>query len=496
MAPLRSTLAALTTLALGTTVLSRDLAPVVGGAVALAEASGTLESLSGTLESPVFPIPAQIPADARLTLDGSSSMAVSNEVFQRRLLERYPGLMVQIATSGTDVALDRLRRGEVDVVAMGRRLTPAEQAQGLVEVPIRREKIALMVGPENPLNGGITLDQLAQMFYGEIDNWAALGGPDLPLRFVDRPAASDTRLALGDYPALADRGLNPGPTVVTVAEDSTEAVIAALGNDGIGYAVVSQVQGREDVRLLTVDDVLPTDGRYPYSQPRTYVYDGRNPSPVALAFLGIVTAPDNLIPASVPPPSGDLALADPAQAADNDTSVRPWGRDGQAWGWLLAIPLLGGLLWWLLKHQGRQAVLTAAGKPTEIRGRIILTPRHCRRAYAYWEVPDELRAQQRERGGRTLRLRLLDVTDRDVERHPPARIDSFPVGEDQQDLHLPIPTDNHDYQVELGYVSQEDHWLPLVKSDPVRVPACAASPSEVERPPQALGLAVPPQPGT
>jgi phosphate transport system substrate-binding protein len=506
---LRSTLATLTTLTLGSALLGHTLAPPRSSLVARAD---------DVLEAPVFPIPDQLPANATLVVEGSSTMALANQSFWPKIAERYPTLTLQVTTSSTDIALDKLRRGEIDLAAIGRRITPAEQDQGLVEVPIRREKIALIVGPNNPFSGGLTLDQVAQMFYGEIDNWAALGGPDLPLRFVDRPASSDTRQALGRYPGFAEKGLSPGPTVSPVAEDSTDAVIAALGNDGMGYAVVSQVKDRGDVRLLTVDDVLPTDARYPYSQPRVYVYNSNNPSPSALAFLGVVNIPANLAPlpaVAAPPttteaPPSTLPAGANSEAAGSETAApesltplaetplgaapslstsaaesplagdtvqpRPWTDRGQAWGWLIAIPLLGGLLWWLLKTQAQQAETgSPAGTTGQPNGRMVLTPRHCRRAYAYWEVPDALRATQRERGGRTLMLRLLDVTDRDVERHPPSRIDQFPVTEDQQDLHLPIPADDRSYQAELGYITQENHWLSLVKSAAVHVPTCAAT---------------------
>ena len=491
MAPLRSILATLTTLALGTVAVDAGRA-----LTALAEEP---------LAAPVLPIPEHLPANARFIVDGATVMAVGHEVFLQRMVDRFPDLAIQTITSGTAAALEKLRQGEVDVAVIGRRLTPAERDQGLVELPISREKIALVVGPANPFDAGLTPDQLAQMFYGEIDNWAAVGGPDLPLRFVDRPASSDIRQALGQYPGFAERGLNPGSTVTTVAEDSLEAVIEALDNDGIGYAVVSQVQDRGDVRVLAVDGVLPTDARYPYSQPRVYVYNGTNPTLSALAFLGVVNAPANLAPppavvdpvamptaatattdASGNPNPGslgaatdqpDLTYADsPLGPGDAPEQPRPWGTQGQAWGWLIAIPLLGGLLWWLLRQPEHQAETISPGTTDAPRGRIIVTPRHCRRAYVYWEVPDELRAQQRERGGRTLTLRLFDVTDRDVERHPPSRIDQFSVTEEQQDLHIPIPADDRSYQVELGYVSQENHWLPLVKSAAVHVPACAVTP--------------------
>ncbi len=500
MVSLRSTLA-LSTLALGVAVFGSTLDMVGEQQLALAEEA---------LEAPVFTIPDQLPANAALFLEGSSTMAVSNELFRQRMVDRYPNLAIQVTTSDTEVALEKLRQGTIDLAAIGRRLTEAERAQGLVEVPISREKIALIVGTGNAFSGGLTPDQLAQMFYGEINNWAAVGGPDLPVRFVDRPASSDTRQALGTYPAFTDRGLTPGPTVTPVAEDSTEAVVAALGKDGLGYAVVSQVQGRDDLRLLAVDGVLPTDARYPYSQPRVYVYNSHNPSPTALAFLGVINTPANLAaspadlatvdsvamapvsalaadPTAAATPMGNAETADATDPQAMVSEVVPlqprsWGRHGKSWGWLLAIPLLGWLLWWLLRTQEKPAATDSpvAIVAEEAVGRLVLVPRHCRRAYAYWEIPDEFRAQQRDRGGRTLMLRLLDVTDRDLERHPPARIDQFPVTEEQQDLHIPIPTDDRDYQAELGYVSQENHWLPLAKSAPVRVPACTEESADPE----------------
>jgi phosphate transport system substrate-binding protein len=147
---------------------------------------------------------------------------------------------------------------------------------------------------------------------------------------------------------------------------------------------------------------------------------------------------------------------------------------GQFPGWILAIPVLGGLLWWLLRNKG-DTPTAVSPMPVALDldpSRIILTPRNCRRAYAYWEVSDQHRARERDRGGRTLMLRLFDVTGRDLERHPPVRIDQFEVTENQPDLHVPIPADDRDYRVELGYVTSEGHWLPLAQSDPVRVPAC------------------------
>lgn len=463
-----------------------------------------LAQAPGTLPDPAS-IPTELPASAVLRLDGSSSMALANEDLRDRFLERFPNASVDLGVSRTDESLRALLNGELDIVAVGRPLTAAERSQGLVEVPIEREKIAVIVGPQNPFDGSLSFDQFARMFRGDIRNWSEVGGASARVRVVDRPDFSDTRIALSRYAAFEGSFFGTGSTADPVDDDDTEAVVAALGADGIGYAVASQVQGRSDVRVLALHKTLPDDPRYPYSQPRAYVYNAENLTPAALALLGFLmnlpgqasedaAATQTPAPIATPSPSATATPAPtvtptPSATPDRDTAlVPPAGTPETApagrfpW-WLLGIPLLGGLLWWLLKGKGMPdstPMAAPVGAMADAPSRMILTPRNCRRAYAYWEVPHSAQAQARDRGGLNLMLRLYDVSDsqrdpsrnRDADRHPPACIEQYPVSGDQQDLYLPIPLDDRDYQVELGYVTGENHWLPLAQSDPVRVPAC------------------------
>ncbi|MBE9156089.1 DUF4912 domain-containing protein [Nodosilinea sp. LEGE 06152] len=174
-------------------------------------------------------------------------------------------------------------------------------------------------------------------------------------------------------------------------------------------------------------------------------------------------------------PPAVAASTPPAIASQESAATASPAPETAPFWWLLGIPALGGLLWWLLSDKGAP-IAAASASPlaaaADLPSRIVLTPRTCRRAYAYWEVADEVQAEARDRGGRDLMLRLYDVSNRDADRHPPARIEQYPVSEDRQDLHLPIPQGDRDYQVELGYITGENHWLPLAKSAPVRVPAC------------------------
>ncbi len=229
----------------------------------------------------------------RLVIDGSSSMRVMNEALRDRLLTRYKTTTVDSATNGTDAALQRLSAGEIDLAAIGRPLTQEEKAAGLVEVPIAREKIAIFVGPENPFKGDISFEQFGKVFRGEITSWAEVGdrSGSGTIRFIDRPESSDTRQAFRPYPVFKAAPFKAGANAEPVEADETEAVIAALGKDGIGYGIANQVMGNPAAKIVPMHQTLPDDPRYPFSQPRSYVYKGE-PSTAVQGFLAVATSPE------------------------------------------------------------------------------------------------------------------------------------------------------------------------------------------------------------
>jgi ABC-type phosphate transport system substrate-binding protein len=236
----------------------------------------------------VFPLPEAVPSGTTVRIDGSSSMTVLNETLKQRFEDAYSGTDVELASQGTDVALQALQEGDIDLAAVGRPLTDAEKAQGFVEVLVSREKIAIIVGATNSFDENLTFDQFAQMFRGEITDWSGVGGDPGPIRFIDRDESSDTRLSLSRYDVFQSAPFRVGDNAITV-DDDTSAVIEALGSTGISYAIASQVLGREDVKIISMHQTLPDDPAYPYSQPRGYVYY-EEPSAAAAAFLGYATA--------------------------------------------------------------------------------------------------------------------------------------------------------------------------------------------------------------
>ena len=246
--------------------------------------------LAQSLEQSSFELPTEVEKGTTIKVDGSASMTRANEALKQRFEKEYSGTNVEVATNGTDDALKALQDGNIDIAAIGRGLTPEEEEKlGLQQQRLRREKIAIIVGKDNPFKGDLSNQKFTQIYRGQIDNWSELGGPSKPIRVIDRPESSDTREAFNNYP-LFDGNLNTGSTATKLDSDDPAEVVKQLGDDGIGFVLANQVEKLGDnVRVLSMHKVLPTDARYPYSQPLVYVFK-KNPSQAVKDFVGFATA--------------------------------------------------------------------------------------------------------------------------------------------------------------------------------------------------------------
>ena len=290
---------------------------------------------TNNLPLPESVLPKSLPKGKTLKVYGSSSMAVPNQALKKRLLQKYPGTQVQLVTTTTDKAMQALLSGKIDLAAIGRPLTNQEKAKKLVFVPVKRDKIAIIVAAANPFKKDLTFEQFAKMFHGQITNWSQVGGPPGKIRFIDRPGYSDTRQALSTYAVFKKAPFKTGANATQLPQDDTAAVIQKLGKDGISYAIVDQAVNLKNVRIVRMHNTLPTDPRYPYSQPRGYAYKP-----------GMFAAPPPVVEPK--PPVQPTATPKPTPEPE------PIVYDERLPWWLLlllllGIPILGGLIWWFFK---------------------------------------------------------------------------------------------------------------------------------------------------
>lgn len=225
----------------------------------------------------------------KVRIDGSIKLLMINQKLKNSFQELFPHTQVEIGTSGNEAAIKSLLDGQIDVAAIARGLTPAEKAQGLEQVRLTREKIAVVVGVDNPFQGGLTIGEFTRIFRGKITNWSQVGGPPMAIRFIDRSVTSETRRSLGGYPVFNFPELTSNSDkYLTVSRDKTTEIIQQLGKDGISYAIVSQVKTVPQVRILKIQGTYPDHSKYPFSLPLVYAYK-RNSDPTVVNFVNLAT---------------------------------------------------------------------------------------------------------------------------------------------------------------------------------------------------------------
>jgi phosphate transport system substrate-binding protein len=340
---------------------------------------------SATAQSvvPEFQAPERVASGTTVRIEGFRGMEPINQALKVKFESQFPGTTISPRSGETATALQAVLNGTLDLAAIGRGLTEDEKAQGLVEVPIARHKIAVIVGADNPFAGSLTKEQFAQIFRGEITDWSALGGQAGAIRVVDRPKTSDLRTALSRYPAFQAVPFVTGANATQVADDTTATVIQALGNDGISYAIADQVVAQANVRLLSMYGTQPTDPRYPFSQPLAYVYKGPTPNAAVQSFLGFATASENqqtiasarIAAASISATTRSVDTA--TSAGQSPTSENPnsdgvggialapeLDRELPGWSWLLPAAVAGGgLFWWLRNRRLPSEVSSDSSSP-------------------------------------------------------------------------------------------------------------------------------------
>ena len=239
--------------------------------------------------TPDFTLPEKVETGTVIKIEGSRNSELVNQTLKKDFEQQFTGTKVEISINDNQESIKAVLDGKRDLASLGRELTAEEKSEGLKQVLVHREKIAIIVGINNPFYGSLTTEKFAKIFQGEITDWSELGNTQGKIRFIDRPSNSDIRNSFSQYPAFKSGQLLTGVNPVQIPEDNTINIIKELGKDGISYALANQISKLPDVRVLKVQDHLPNNSEYPFYQSFVYVYK-ENPSPKVRDFLGFILA--------------------------------------------------------------------------------------------------------------------------------------------------------------------------------------------------------------
>ena len=199
---------------------------------------------------------------------GSTSMKNVIAALTEGFAEVEPGVTVSYDPTGSGAGITGAADKTLDIGLSSRALKDDEKAD-VEGTTIALDGIAIIVNNASKVED-LTVDQLKQMFTGEITNWSEVGGDDGEIVLIGREAGSGTRDGFESIVDVKDS--------CKYAQEltATGAVISAVEANplAIGYASLSAVGGT--VKMVTVGGVecseeTVKDGSYEVQRPFVFV---------------------------------------------------------------------------------------------------------------------------------------------------------------------------------------------------------------------------------
>jgi len=250
--------------------------------------------------------------DTTVTIKGSSTVLPIAEICAEEFMNMNPDVQITVAGGGSSVGIKSVANGEVDIGDASReaKASDVENIDGvelsdLVDNVVAYDGIAVVVSPNVKDNGvtALTMDEIYQIYTGDITNWNELGGPDLEIYVNDRASTSGTRATFvelienSEGNALEDFEEDGGTLAVdNVNQENSNVVTAVSGSQqAIGYVGLGYVN-EDTCPAVTVDGVLPSTstvkgGSYPISR-SLHMYTLGQPTGLTKDFIDYVQSED------------------------------------------------------------------------------------------------------------------------------------------------------------------------------------------------------------
>ena len=278
---MKKTLALILTLALSLAALTG-----CGGSKTETPADTSTDSSSAQTEAP-----ADTALSGSVSTNGSTSMEKVIGALSEQFMADNSGVTVTYDPTGSGAGIEAATNGSADIGLSSRALKDEEVANGLTGTTVALDGIAVIVNAGSKVEN-LTVEQIAQIFTGEITDWSEVGGDAGTISCIGREAGSGTR---DGFESITD---TKDACKLDQELTSTGGVIEAVaGNpNAIGYASLSAVEGKDTVKAVTVGGVACTegtvlDGSYAIQRPFVLVTKtDATLSPAAQAFFDYATS--------------------------------------------------------------------------------------------------------------------------------------------------------------------------------------------------------------
>jgi phosphate transport system substrate-binding protein len=243
---------------------------------------------------PAAPTPERL--SGTYTASGGGGALPAVQALTARFKALNPDVDWIVAESGSNSAIKLVVANAIDVGFVSRALTDAEKQQ-VTGIGIGFGGTAVVVNAANQVSN-FSLEQLSEIYTGEITNWLDLGGLEPTIRPYIREASAATRQTFEAF-VFGTSVPSYGKNVTQTME--FEAMFTALNSfrGAIGIASSGpRTAGDTRVKILKIDGVAPTQenitsGAYKMVRPLAVIYSNTAElKPAIRAFFEFVKSPE------------------------------------------------------------------------------------------------------------------------------------------------------------------------------------------------------------
>jgi phosphate transport system substrate-binding protein len=224
-----------------------------------------------------------------ITAAGSTALQPLAELGAKGFLDKNPGAIVNVQGGGSGTGLKLVLEGSVEI---GNSDIYAKDKEGIDAAALKDHKvcvigIAAVTNPKVKVES-LTKQQLIDIFTGKIKNWKEVGGADIAITIINRPASSGTRATFKTF------GLDGKDEATGLTQDSSGAVKQAVQKtDGaISYLALSyfaDAANKEGLSVLKIDGVEANAENISADKYKIWAYEHMytkgEPTEIAKAYL-------------------------------------------------------------------------------------------------------------------------------------------------------------------------------------------------------------------
>ena len=205
-----------------------------------------------------------------ITEAGSTTIQPLAERLAGAFTDNHPNFVVTIQGGGSSMGVNSAANGTVDIGAASRELKPGEP--DLLKHLLCRDGIAIITNPTNSVDG-LSVDEIRQIFAGEIASWSEVGGADQDIIPVAREEGSGTRAAFEEM--VMDDKLIINSAILQPSNGSIRTTVATTPYS-IGFVSFGYLD--DSVKSLAVNGAEGSienakSGHYPIVRPLYFLTD-------------------------------------------------------------------------------------------------------------------------------------------------------------------------------------------------------------------------------